>query len=69
MWVNVLKHITNEHRWNNGECSHGPLEISEKEWLQPDSAPMQAVREVVLSQPLLKTFHFYTHFRYAEVVS
>ena len=63
MWVNVLKHVADEHTWYQGQCSHGPLEPTEKEWIRPDSAPMQALREIVLDKKLLKSFPFYTHFR------
>lgn len=64
MWVNVLKHVTNQHEWYNGKCSHGPLEETEKEWIQKDSPPMQALREIVLDKQFLKTFPFYTRFRH-----
>ncbi len=48
----------------NGECSHGPLEETERPWLNKDSPPMQALRDIVLDKKILKSFPFYTHFRY-----
>lgn len=59
----MLKHVTNTHAWFDGQCSHGPLEPTEKEWIKPDSPPMQALREIVLDKKLLRSFPFYTRFR------
>ena len=63
MWVNLLKHVTNQHEWYEGRCSHGPIEDDEHQWIDQDSQPMQALREIVLSKDFLKTFPFYTGFR------
>ena len=68
MWVNVLKHVTNQHTWYNGSCSHGPLEPTEKEWIKQDSAPMQALRDIILDKKLLKSFPFYKMFRWDYVL-
>ena len=63
MWVNLLKHVTNQHEWYEGRCSHGPIEDDEHQWIDQDSQPMQALREIVLSKDFLKTFPFYTGLR------
>ncbi|CAB4019259.1 Hypothetical predicted protein [Paramuricea clavata] len=64
-WVHVLKHVANIHSWYNGQCSHGPLDdVSEREWINKDSAPMQALRNIVLNKKFLKSLPFYTRFRY-----
>lgn len=62
MWLNLLKHVTNQHFWYGGQCSHGPLEQTDKDWIDPDSRPMQALREIVTEKAWLKSFPFYTHF-------
>ena len=69
MWVNVLKHVCNVHEWYGGKCSHGPLSENDHEWLKSDSPPpppppLQALREIVLDKKFLKSFPFYTSFRY-----
>ena len=27
--------MTNVHTWYKGQCSHGPLDVGEREWLKP----------------------------------
>ncbi|CAB3982210.1 Hypothetical predicted protein [Paramuricea clavata] len=64
MWINLLKHVCNVHEWYGGKCSHGPLNESDHTWLEPDSPPLQALREIVLDKKFLKSFPFYTSFRH-----
>ena len=65
MWVNVLKHVCNVHEWYGGKCLHGPLSEKDHECLKSDSPPpLQALREIVLDKKFLKSFLFYTSFRY-----
>ena len=55
--------MTNVHIWYKGQCSHGPLDVGEREWLKPDEAAMQAIRDIVLDKKILKSLVFYTRFQ------
>ena len=46
-----------------GKCSHGPLEPGDRQWIEKDSRPMAALRDIVLDKAMLKSFPFYTSFR------
>lgn len=62
MLINLLKHVTNVHKWYGKKCFHLVLEQGKRQWTDRDSVPMQALREIIVDVSLLKTFTFYTHF-------
>ena len=60
MWSNVLKHVCNFHIRADGECAHGPLTEHNKSWIEPDSAAMKELRNIVMDTKWLESFKFYT---------
>ena len=63
-----LNHVCGEHEWADGECTHGPLVSTEngKAFLEMDSKPHKAVRDIVADRTWLKTLAFYVKFRYVK---
>lgn len=68
MWLGVLHHVCGENEWADGECTHGPLVSTEngKAFLEMDSKPHKAVRDIVADRTWLKTLAFYVKFRYVK---
>ena len=68
MWLGVKHHVCGEHEWADGECTHGPLVSREngKAFLEMDSQPHKAVRDIVADRTWLKTLAFYVKFRYVK---
>ncbi len=63
--MSVLKHVANIHTWYGGQCEHSDLDGAQsKTWLDKDSKPMQALREIVADQKWQFTLPFYVKFRY-----
>ena len=71
MWLGVLHHVSGEHEWADGECTHGPLVSTEngKAFLEMDSKPHKAVRDIVADRTWLKTLAFYVKIQVCEVTS
>ena len=55
-----VHHVCREHEWVEGECSHGPLVLTEegKTFLEMDSKSHKAVCDTVMDSPWLKTLVF-----------
>ena len=67
MWIGVIHHVCNEHEWVDGQCFHGPLTSQEegKTYMEKDSKPHKAVRDIILDRDWLRTLVFYVLFRYS----
>ena len=62
-----MHHVCGEHKWNEGQCSHGPLtEIGAKEYLEMDSKAAKELKKILLDQEWLKSLEFYVFFRYGS---
>ena len=74
MWFGILHHIVNEHSWvigdgkGQGKCGHADLSEEErmKPWLSKNSAPQNALRQVILKKRFLNTIPYYTRFRLVQ---
>ena len=72
LWCGVLHHTVNKHHWSDlmgvgvRGCGHGDLDDEEERdapWLEPDSQPHQALRDIVMDAKLLKNLKFFINFR------
>ena len=68
MWTSILKHVTNRHVWQDGECTHGPLLNHNKSWIDENSPAMKELRKIVMDSKWLKSMKFYTKFRHTGVL-
>lgn len=68
MWTSLLKHVTDCHVWQDGECSHGPIPRQAKTWVDKDSGAMKELRRIVMDVKWLKTMKFYTKFRHTGML-
>ena len=60
-----MKHVTGNHVWWNGECSHGPLEKLERnDWLEPETPPFLALTDVVTDKHFIDSFKYYANFEH-----
>ncbi|XP_070540791.1 uncharacterized protein [Ptychodera flava] len=62
-WTSILHHVTGTHEWFGGACDHGPINEVTK-YLEPDSPPMEALRDIIMDRNLLRSFAYYTKFRH-----
>jgi len=56
-WMSCVNHVANVHSWNGEKmtsCEHGIIENDDIAWLDIDSPPHMALKDVVLSSKLLK---------------
>jgi hypothetical protein len=80
-WVGALNHTRNRHEWAGGWCDHDPIDEVERsrkrelggknappDWLDQDSPPHEALRQVVLDKRLLKSMPFYRHYRHTGII-
>ena len=67
MWNSILHHVIDEHEWADGECLHGPL-TKQKNYLEPDSSAMCALRKIVMDEKWLKTLPYYRLFRHTGIL-
>ena len=60
-----VHHVCGEHEWVEGECSHGPLVLTEegKTFIEMDSKTHKAVCDTVVDRAWLKTLVFYNTIR------
>lgn len=61
MWISILRHLTGEHVWHDGQCEHEPLP-AETPTLDIESKAMTDLREIVLDKKLLNELPYYRHF-------
>ena len=61
MWLSILQHITNKHRWGGNKvyhkCSHGRLSADEqkkKKWLKRRSEAFKTLQQIVTDKRYLK---------------
>ena len=64
-WLGVVHHVTGEHEWGVGQCSHGPLTTSEdgKTFLAKGSKSAEAVKKIVFDETWVKSLVHYVSFR------
>ncbi|XP_070541559.1 uncharacterized protein [Ptychodera flava] len=65
-WTSILHHVTGTHEWFGGACDHGPINEVTK-YLEPDSPPMEALRDIIMDRNLLRSFAYYTKFRFENM--
>ena len=68
LWLGIVHHVCGEHKWNEGQCSHGPLIEMEggKEYLEIDSKAAKELKKILLDREWLKSLEFYVFFRYSS---
>ena len=68
IWLGITHHVQGEHKWVDGECSHGPLAESDqtRPVLKEDSPAFEALKKIVYDPRWLKSLGFYVLFRYDE---
>lgn len=61
MWLSILQHVTNKHKWTGNKvfhhCAHESLsrqEQKKKKWLKPKSAAFKALQDVVTNKLFLR---------------
>ena len=71
-WVSILFHICNFHKWNNAQvyhkCIHADLSITDvlsKNWLQINSPPYLALKQIVCDKKLLNVLGYFTKFKHS----
>lgn len=69
MWLSILEHITNNHRWDYcklyHKCGHPKLsrkKIKETAWLKKGSPAFEALKEIVTETRLLAALSHLTEF-------
>ncbi|XP_041952905.1 uncharacterized protein LOC121712884 isoform X3 [Alosa sapidissima] len=68
LWIGVVHHVCNEHKWAMGVCKHGPLPAdTDKTWIERDSKAHKALVEIILRKRWLKDVHKFLRFRYHRV--
>ena len=68
MWTSILKHVTNRHVWQDGECAHGPLVNHNKTRKDENSPAVKELRKIVMDCKWLKSMKFYTKFHHTGVL-
>ena len=68
MWTSILKHVTNIHVWQDGECAHGSLLNHNKTRIDENSSAMKELRKIVMYCKWLKSMKFYTKFHHTGVL-
>ena len=65
MWLGMLHHIVNEHRWAFGECDHEELDEprDNKQWLAKGSVAHDKQRELVMAKRFMNTWIHYVNFK------
>ena len=81
MWISILNHIVNKHSWALGECAHEEIDEDARKalqaaggkdapppWLEPDSAPHIALRNLVLDKRFLNKLGYFKNYRHTGVL-
>ncbi|XP_026133574.1 uncharacterized protein LOC113112325 isoform X2 [Carassius auratus] len=64
LWLGLLHHVTNEHRWVLGSCQHADLESGgTQQWLERGSMAHEALKSIVRNKRWLNEVHKYLNFR------
>ncbi|XP_030262348.1 uncharacterized protein LOC115574863 [Sparus aurata] len=64
LWLGLLHHVINEHKWVLGSCQHVDLESGgTQQWLVRGSMAHEALKAIVANKRWLKEIHKYLKFR------
>ncbi|KAF1384370.1 hypothetical protein PFLUV_G00117630 [Perca fluviatilis] len=64
LWMGLLHHVTNEHRWVQGNCQHEPMEHDgTKQWFVRGSMAHEALKGIMRNKRWLNEVHKYLNFR------
>lgn len=66
MWLGITHHIQGEHKWIDGECSHGQLSEDDhtKPLIPEDTPAHEALKKIVFDPRWLESMEYYVNFRY-----